>query len=114
MRSSSPARNVKLQLTVEQPLTGECWIPPKKDIPHPRAKAKPQQDGRRGKVAFGIKPHTCQRRSEGSNKTLSRQDPGTPQKLSQTLISFRGTGQQWLVAGAGALDAATWVTQPVA
>ena len=34
MRSSSPARTPKLQLAAEQPLTGECWIPPKKKIPH--------------------------------------------------------------------------------
>ena len=31
--SSSPARTPKLQLTAEQPLTGECWIPPKKAKP---------------------------------------------------------------------------------
>ena len=30
---SSSARNPKLQLTAEQPLTGEYWIPPKK-VPH--------------------------------------------------------------------------------
>ena len=41
----------------------------KKDISDPRAKV-PQQDGRRGKIAFRIKPHTCQRCSEGSKKTL--------------------------------------------
>ena len=104
--SSSHAWTPQLQLTAEQPLTGECWIPPKKDTPHPRAKEKPQQDGKRGKVAFRIKPNTCQRRSEGSNKTLSHQDPGTPQRLSQALVFCRGTGQQWLVAGAGALGAA--------
>ena len=40
---SSPAKTPKLQLTAEQPLTGECWIPPKKDTPYPRAKEKPQQ-----------------------------------------------------------------------
>jgi len=51
----------KLQLTAEQPLTGECWIPPRKDNPYPRAKEKPQQDGRRGKIMFRIKPHTRQR-----------------------------------------------------
>ena len=34
----SAARTPKLQLTAEQPLTGECWIPPKKDTPHLRAK----------------------------------------------------------------------------
>ena len=54
------------------PLTGECWIPPKKDTSHPRAKEKPQQDQqdiRRGEITFRIKHHTCQRCSEGSNKT---------------------------------------------
>ena len=55
---------------------GECWIPPKKDTPHPRAKEKPQQDGRRGKMSFRIKRHTLQRSLEGSNKTLcARGDP---------------------------------------
>ena len=46
----------KLQLTDEQPLTGECYIPPKKkkkkkDTPCPRAKEKPQV-GRKGKITF--------------------------------------------------------------
>ena len=57
-------------LTAQQPLTGECWIPPRKDTPHPRAKEKPQQGGRRGKITFRIKTHTHQRCSGGSNKTL--------------------------------------------
>ena len=57
MRSSSPARTPKLQLTAEQPLTGECWIPPKKDTPPPRVKEKSQQDGRRAEIAFRIKPN---------------------------------------------------------
>ena len=35
-----------------------------------RAKEKPQQDGRKGKIMFGIKPHTRQRHWEGTNKTL--------------------------------------------
>ena len=69
-KTSSSARTPKLQLTAEQPSTGECWIPPKKDTPHPRTKEKPQQDGRRGKIGFRIKPRTCQRCSEDSNKTL--------------------------------------------
>ena len=50
MCSFSPVRTPKLQLTAEKPLTGEYWIPPKKDTPHPRAKEEPQQDGRRGKM----------------------------------------------------------------
>ena len=55
-----------------------------KDIPHPRAKEKPQQDGRRGEIMFRIKPHTCQSCSEGSNKTCAHQE--TPQRLSQTCL----------------------------
>ena len=38
---TSPERTAKLQLTAEQPLTAECWITPKKDTPHARAKEKP-------------------------------------------------------------------------
>ena len=78
MHPSSPMRSPKLQLTAEQPSTGECWIPPKKDIPHPRAKEKPQQDGRRGKIMFRVKPHTQERHLEGSNKTLCEPGPRDP------------------------------------
>ena len=42
MGSSSPVRTPKLKLSAEQLSIGECWIPPKKDIPHPRAKEKPR------------------------------------------------------------------------
>ena len=85
MHSSSPARTPKLQLAAEQPSTGECWITPKKekDTPLPKAKEKPQQDSRRGKITFRIKPHTHQRHSEGSNEPCVHQDPETPQRLSQ-------------------------------
>ena len=41
---SSSLRTPKLQLTAEQPSTGESWIPPKKETPRPRTKDKPQQD----------------------------------------------------------------------
>ena len=60
MCSSSPERTPKLKLAAEQLSTGECWIPPKKDTPHPRAKEKPQQKCRRGKIKFRIKPQTHQ------------------------------------------------------
>ena len=50
----------------------------KKTNPHPRAKENPQQDGRRGKITFRIKPHTHQRCSEGSNKTLCTPGPRDP------------------------------------
>ena len=72
--------SIKLQLTAEPPSTGECWIPPKKDIPCPRAKEKPQQNSRRGKIAFRIKPHTHQRCLEGSNKTLCSLGPRDPSR----------------------------------
>ena len=57
MHSSSPVKSPKLQLSSEQPSIGECWIPPKKDIPLSRAKEKPQPDSRRGEITFRIKPH---------------------------------------------------------
>ena len=53
-----------------------CWIPPERDTLCPRAKKKPQQDGRRGEITFRIKPHTHQRCLEGTNKTLCT--PGDP------------------------------------
>ena len=84
MWSSSPVRTPKLQLAAEQPSTGKCWIPPKKDTPHPRAKEKPQKDSRRGEITFRIKPHTHQRHSKGSIKPCAHQDPEFPQRLSQT------------------------------
>ena len=56
------------------------------DTPRPRAKEKPQQDGRRGKIMFRIKPHTCQRCLEGSNKPCVHQDPETPQRLRQNCV----------------------------
>ena len=48
-------------------------MPPKKDTPHPRAKEKPQKDGRRGKIVFTLKLHTRQRCLDGSNKNLCAQ-----------------------------------------
>ena len=84
MHLFSPMRTPKLQLSAEQPLTGKSWMPPKKYIPHPRAKEKPQQDSRRCKIMFRIKPHTCQRCSESSNKTLCA--PGDPTETEPDLF----------------------------
>ena len=65
--------------------TAWCWSD-FGDTPHPRAKEKPRQDGRRGKITFRIKPQTCQRRSEVSNKPCAHQDPETPQRPRQNCV----------------------------
>ena len=54
-----------------------------KDTPPPRAKEKPKQDSRRGKIVFRIKPHTCQRCSESSNKMFC--SSGEPTKIQPDL-----------------------------
>ena len=77
-------RTPKLHLAAEQPLT-ECWIPPKKDTPCPKAKEKPQQE-RRGKTAVRIKPYTRQRPLEVSNKPCAHQDLRTPQRFSRSHV----------------------------
>ena len=53
-------------------------IPLKKDTPCLRAKEKPQGNTRRGEIVFRVKPHTPQRCSEGSNKTLCAPGPRDP------------------------------------
>ena len=71
--------------------TTPCWttvnwrmLDPTKKIPHIQGQRRsPQQDSRRGEIAFRIKPITQKRRSEGSNKPSVQQDPETPQRLSQ-------------------------------
>ena len=61
-----------------------------------KAQEKPQQEGRRGKIAFRVKTHTCQRCSEGSNKPCAHQDPETPETETELCLSVScgGTGQQ--------------------
>ena len=56
------------------------------DTPHPRAKEKPQKDGRRGEFTLRIKPHSHQRCSEDSSQPYVHQDPGTPQRLRQNCV----------------------------
>ena len=71
MHSSSPDR--KLQPAAEQPLTGKCWIPPKKKKKQPTSKDKgeaPAQPARDAQV--------------GQTKAYVHQDPDIPQRLSQT------------------------------
>ena len=105
-------KNSKLQLADEQPLTGKCWIPPEKDTSHPKAKEKPQQDSRKGKIVFRIRLHTHQRHLEGSNKTLCASGPRDPTRdrarpaFECLSVSCRGMGQQWPATETEALAAA--------
>ena len=85
------SENAKTATSCWKPSTRECWIPPKEDAPCPRAKEKPQQDCRRGAIAFKIKSQTHQRHLEGTNKALCapglRERSGDPHKrLSQTCL----------------------------
>ena len=81
----SPVRTPKLQLAAEQPSTKECSTPPKTYTPYPKAKRKPQQDGRRGEITFRIKPHMHQRCSEVSNKALCAPGPRGPTEIEPDL-----------------------------
>ena len=83
MRSSSPARTSKLQLAAEQPSTGECWIPPKKDTPHPRAKEKPQQGGRRGKITYRITELPVVPRVKPHTGAAARENPQDPSVIAR-------------------------------
>ena len=104
---SSSARTPKQQLTAEQLSTGKCWIPPQRDTPRPRAKGKPQQNGRRGEITLESN-HLPTRDAQRVQANLVHQDPGTPETEPELCLSVScgGTGQQWTAAGAGALGAA--------
>ena len=56
MHATLPARAPKSQLAAEQPLTGECWNPPKKDTPHPKAKKKLQWDSKQCEITIKSNP----------------------------------------------------------
>ena len=53
---SIPESAPKSQLAVEQPSTGGCWNPPKKDAPCSKTKEKLPQDHRRGATTIKSNP----------------------------------------------------------
>ena len=64
--------------------TGECWIPPK--IGHAQAQRRSPNKMVGGvKSRLESKPHTCQRCSEGSNKTLCTPGPRDPTETEPDL-----------------------------
>ena len=89
----------------------------KRGYPNPGAKEKPQQDGRRGRIMFRIKPHAHQTFLEGSNKTLCAPGPRDSTETEPDLpfsVSCGGTSQQTPATGAGLRVQQNWITQHVA
>ena len=110
MLSSSPTRTKKLLLTAEQPSTGECWIPPEKDSPLPRAKDSFNKIVGGGKLCLESNLIPT-RPSEGSNKTLCALGPRDPTETARSAIecfsvSCGGMGHQWPATGTGVLATA--------
>ena len=112
MCSSSPVRTPKLQLTAEQPWTGECWIPPKK-IPHiqgQRRSPNKMAGGAKSNLESNPIPARDDRRAQ--TNPCVHQDPGTPTRdwarptFEWLSVSCGGTCQQWPVTRKGALAAA--------
>ena len=87
---SSSARTPKLKLAAEQPSTGEYWIPPKKDIPRPRAKVKPPKMVGGAKLYLETNLIRTRDAQRAQTKPLCAQDPGTgavsPTRLSHTCL----------------------------
>ena len=76
------------------------------DSPCPRAKEKPQQDGRRVETVFRFNPTSA--RDAQRAQTLCIQGPRDPTETETELclsVSWGGTGQHWTAEGTGALGA---------
>ena len=111
MQSSSPVRTLKLQLTIEQPSTGQCWIPPKKILCVQVQRRSPNKMVGGAKSCLESNTIPTRDAQRAHTKPCVHQDPETPQRLSQNCleclsVSFRGTGQQWPDVGTGTLVAA--------
>ena len=68
------------------------------DTPHPRAKGKPQQDGRRRETAFRNKPHNFQRGSEGSTTPCLSTKTQTPHRDWDRTV-FWSPEEVWVSSG---------------
>ena len=72
--------------------------PTKKRYATSKGKREAQQDGRKGEIAFRLKPHTCQRCLEGSNKTLcapgdpTETEPDLPFSVGESPVKARVSG----------------------
>ena len=111
--ASSSAKTPKLQLASEQPLTEECWIPPKKDSPCPRRSPSKMLGG--VKLCLESNPIHAKDVQRAQTKPCVHQDPGE-RSSDPTIdwlrlacecpgVSSGGVGR-WPAAGLGALSAA--------
>ena len=116
MCSSSPVRTPDSQLAAEQPSTGGCWIPPKKDTPNPRAKEKPRQGSRRAEShlksnlrpardAQWVQTKPCVHQERGKEAVTLTRD-WARLAFECLNVSCGGTGQQWPEKRARALATA--------
>ena len=75
-----------MQLTAEQPSTGECWIPPQK-IPHVQGqRGSPNKRVEGAKSHLESNPIPARDAQRAQTKPYVPQDPETPQRLSQTCL----------------------------
>ena len=84
-----------MQLTTEQPLTGESWIPPKKDTPCPRAKEKTSKIIGGAKLRLEPNPILTRDIQQIQTKPCVHQDPGTsqetePKEKQQLVVGVTG------------------------
>ena len=84
MCSSFPARTPKLPLAAKQPSTGECWIPPKKDIQGQRRSPNKTVGG--AKSHLESKPIFTRDAQKAQTKPCVYQGPGTPQETDPDLL----------------------------
>ena len=83
MHSSSAARTQKLQLTAEQPSTGECWIPPKKRIPHLQGQRRSlNKIVGEAKLCLESNPIPARDAQRAQTKCFAHEE--NPQRFSQT------------------------------
>ena len=113
MRPSSE-RTPKLKLVAEQPSIGECWTPPKKDTPCPRAKEKPPARWQEGqKSHLGSNPIPTRDARKAQTKPCAHQDPGTPQETEPELPPAEAQVSSGLPQGPGLWLPKTWEVQHV-
>ena len=112
MRPSSE-RTPNLQLTAEQPLTGECLIPPEK-IPHVQGQRKsPNKMVGGAKLHLESNPILTRDARKAQTKPCAHQDPGTPQETEPELPPAEAQVSSGLPQGPGLWLPKTWEVQHV-